>query len=270
MAEGVDNAFAFFKGVEPVGSGALAGSPGNVTKWVNTRHTESSKKINDEIQGIEASLAKGQAQNANRLSGEKSGNLSLNIEKKTSVENAPVFEKKSAEFFDGLNLKSGSKDLELKESTKGNLDFKEWEDMPVGGQARLTADGLRIMSIRDLKKFKKDMNEIGIKIILDKKEKILPRNVARGFDPYTEQMVLRTDASLLSALHESYHAKQFRELGQENYLKQSRSEREEYVYNEIMKNKEKFIAEEIYEAQRYIFFIRNKQWPLPNWKGYEK
>lgn len=197
-------------------------------------------------------------------------NLSLNIEKKTSVENAPVFEMKPAEFFDGLNLKSGSKDLELKESTKGNLDFKEWEDMPVGGQTRLTADGLRIMSIRDLKKFKKDMNEIGIKIILDKKEKILPRNVAGGFDPYTEQMVLRTDASLLSALHESYHAKQFRELGQENYLKQSRSEREEYVYNEIMKNKEKFIAEEIYEAQRYIFFIRNKQWPLPNWKGYEK
>ncbi|WP_240517708.1 zincin-like metallopeptidase toxin domain-containing protein [Bacillus pseudomycoides] len=200
----------------------------------------------------------------------KLDNLSLNIEKKTSVENAPVFEKKSAEFFDGLNLKSDSKDLELKESTKGNLDFKEWEDMPVGGQTRLTADGLRIMNIRDLKKFKKDMNEIGIKIILDKKEKILPRNVAGGFDPYTEQMVLRTDASLLSALHESYHAKQFRELGQENYLKQSRSEREEYVYNEIMKNKEKFIAEEIYEAQRYIFFIRNKQWPLPNWKGYEK
>ncbi|MEB9897314.1 zincin-like metallopeptidase toxin domain-containing protein [Bacillus cereus] len=136
----------------------------------------------------------------------------------------------------------------------GDFDYKEWENMPVSGQTRLTADGLRIMSIRDLKKFKKDMNDIGIKVILDKKGKILPGNVAGGFDPYTGQMVLRPDASLLSALHESYHAKQFRELGQENYLKQSRAEREEYVYNEIMKNKEKFSAEEIYEAQRYIFF----------------
>ncbi|PEZ08854.1 hypothetical protein CN326_04060 [Bacillus sp. AFS018417] len=50
------------------------------------------------------------AQNANKLSGEKLENLELNIEKKTPVENAPVFEKKSAEFFDGLNLKSGAKD----------------------------------------------------------------------------------------------------------------------------------------------------------------
>ncbi|SFD38775.1 Metallopeptidase toxin 4 [Bacillus sp. 491mf] len=47
---------------------------------------------------------------------------------------------------------------------------------------------------------------------------------------------MRPDESLLSALHESYHVKQFRELGQENYLKQSRSVREECVYNEKMLN----------------------------------
>lgn len=35
--------------------------------------------------------------------------------------------------------------------------------MPVSGQTRLTDDGLRIMSIRDLREFKKSMNEIGIK-----------------------------------------------------------------------------------------------------------
>ncbi|PEO49781.1 hypothetical protein CN559_09520 [Bacillus pseudomycoides] len=202
MAEGVDNAFAFFKGVEPVGSGALAGSPGNVTKWVNTRHTESSKKINDEIQGIEASLAKGQAQNANRLSGEKSGNLSLNIEKKTSVENAPVFEKKSAEFFDGLNLKSGAKDLELKESTKGNLDFKEWEDMPVSGQVKIASNGQRIISIRNLKRFTKEMNAKNIKVIIDTKGKILPSFADGGFDPKTGQIVLKKEPTYLSAMHE--------------------------------------------------------------------
>ncbi|PEF76581.1 hypothetical protein CON94_04570 [Bacillus pseudomycoides] len=60
--------------------------PGKVTEWVNTRHAESTKFMDGKIQGIEASLAKGtdnlkfkegyyvehlQAQNANRLSGEK-------------------------------------------------------------------------------------------------------------------------------------------------------------------------------------------------------
>ncbi|EEM08291.1 Hypothetical Cytosolic Protein [Bacillus pseudomycoides] len=63
MTQGMENTLAFFnKGHEIVGDGVVAGKqggPGKVTEWVNTRHAESSKKINDEIQGIEASLAKG-------------------------------------------------------------------------------------------------------------------------------------------------------------------------------------------------------------------
>ena len=61
MTQGMENTLAFFnKGHEIVGDGVVAGKqggPGKVTEWVNTRHAESSKKINDEIQGIEASLA---------------------------------------------------------------------------------------------------------------------------------------------------------------------------------------------------------------------
>ena len=62
-----------------------------------------------ELFSVAKSETKGQAQNANLLSGEKFDNLSLNIEKKTPVENAPVIEKKSATFFDGLNMKNGAK-----------------------------------------------------------------------------------------------------------------------------------------------------------------
>ncbi|WP_255301419.1 deaminase domain-containing protein, partial [Bacillus pseudomycoides] len=83
---------------------------------VNARHAASTKFMDGKIQGLEASLAErkgnvgsGRAQNANRLSGEKLDNLSLNIEKKASVGNEPVLEKKSAEFFDELNLKSEQK-----------------------------------------------------------------------------------------------------------------------------------------------------------------
>ncbi|HDR7613807.1 TPA: hypothetical protein QCX47_005615 [Bacillus mycoides] len=66
------------------------------------------KKLGD-LFSVAKSETKGQGQNANRLSGEKFDNLSLNIEKKTSVGNEPLFEKKPAQFFDGLNLKSGQK-----------------------------------------------------------------------------------------------------------------------------------------------------------------
>ncbi len=39
--------------------GSKAVSPGKVTKWVNKHHADSSKRINDEIKELEASLAKG-------------------------------------------------------------------------------------------------------------------------------------------------------------------------------------------------------------------
>jgi hypothetical protein len=152
----------------------------------------------------------------------------------------------------------------------GDFDYKEWADMPVGGQTRVTPDGLRIISIRDMKKFKSEMNANGIKVIIDKNGSILPERAVGGFNPNTGQIVLRPDASLLSALHESFHAKQFKELGKEEYLKLSTLEKEEYVYNEIMKNKSKFSAEEIYEAQRYIFKLRNGHWPPPSWKGFDE
>ncbi|MED4651212.1 pre-toxin TG domain-containing protein [Bacillus pseudomycoides] len=65
MAEGVDYVTATIKGVEVAEDGTVIGKqvgPGKLAEWVHARHAESSKKINDEIQGIEgieASLAKG-------------------------------------------------------------------------------------------------------------------------------------------------------------------------------------------------------------------
>ncbi len=62
MAQGIDNSLAFFKGPGPAGDIALVGKqggPGKVTEWVNKHHAESSKFMNDKIQGLEASLAKG-------------------------------------------------------------------------------------------------------------------------------------------------------------------------------------------------------------------
>ncbi len=159
------------------------------------------------------------------------------------------------------------KEIDLVQET---IDFKLWEEIPVSGQNKLTTDGLRIMSIKDIKKFKSEMNLNNIKVIMDKKGTILPEKAVGGFNPNTGQIVLRPDASYLSVVHESYHAKHFGELGKENYMKLSTLEKEEYVYREIMKNKGELSIEEIYEAQRYIFKLRNGQWPLSNWKGFDE
>ncbi|EEM08425.1 hypothetical protein [Bacillus pseudomycoides] len=74
IAGGVDYVTATLKGVEAAGDGTLIGKqvgPGKVTEWVNARHAESSKKINDEIQGIEVSLAERIGNGSSGVSGAK-------------------------------------------------------------------------------------------------------------------------------------------------------------------------------------------------------
>ncbi|PZT52165.1 WXG100 family type VII secretion target [Paenibacillus silvae] len=150
-----------------------------------------------------------------------------------------------------------------------NLDYKEWADMPVSGQVKLAPNGQRIISVRDLKRFTKDMNEQNIKVVIDGKGKILPEYVAGGFDPKTGQIVLKKEPTYLSAMHESYHAKHWIEIGKEEYLKLSVLEREGYVYNQIMKNKELYTFEEILFSQRYMYKLKNGEWPPPEWSGFE-
>lgn len=152
--------------------------------------------------------------------------------------------------------------------TTDDLDFKLWEEMRARGQIIIGPNGQRLMTVRELKSFKIEMNEIGIKVIPDKKERLLSDDVAAGFDPYIGRIVLRRNPTYLSAMHESYHARQWKELGKENYLKQSRLDREEYVYNEILKNKNKFSEAEVLYSMRYIYKVRFGEWPPLDWKGF--
>ncbi|CAH1222271.1 hypothetical protein PAECIP111893_04838 [Paenibacillus plantiphilus] len=151
----------------------------------------------------------------------------------------------------------------------GDFDFKEWADMPVSGQVQIASNGQRLISIRDLKMFTKEMNAKNIRVVIDSKGKILPSFADGGFNPKTGQIVLKKEPTYLSAKHESYHAQQWLELGQEKYLKLTILEREEYVYSQIMKNKDLYTSEEILFSQKYIFKLRTGEWPPPGWKGFE-
>jgi len=72
----VDYVTSTLKSVEVAKDGTLTVKqvgPGKVTEWANRRHAESSKKINDEIQGIEASLATRIGNGGSEVSKEVSG-----------------------------------------------------------------------------------------------------------------------------------------------------------------------------------------------------
>ncbi|MTH55002.1 transposase [Bacillus mangrovi] len=150
------------------------------------------------------------------------------------------------------------------------FDFSAWENKSVSGKRKFTDEGLRVLNIREVKNFKKEMHANGISVKIDKKG-ILPNNVAAGFDPHEGAIYLRKKPTYLSATHEGFHAKQWKELGMEKYQLQTRIEKEEHVYKKIIENKHKYNQEEIYEAQRYIFSLRNNgMWPSKDWKGYDE
>ncbi|MED1436646.1 T7SS effector LXG polymorphic toxin [Bacillus mycoides] len=134
-----------------------------------------------ELFSVAKSETKGQAQNANRLSGEKFDNLSLNIEKKTSVGNEPVFEKKPAQFLDGLNLKSGQKvppeglsnaELNTSDSVKKFINNSGYSvDEFVG---LLHPD--RVLNASEKTVVDNIRNEIGVPDVGTKMKKVIPQS----------------------------------------------------------------------------------------------
>ena len=138
------------------------------------------------------------------------------------------------------------------------------------------------ISKKEWKRFVREMNRIGVKIVKDKNGEILGKpwdknSKEAGFDSKNKTIVLRNNPTKLSVLHESYHAKQWDKLGNKKYNKQSDQAKEEHVFREIMRNKHLFNEKEIDSAKRYIKYMRSaetpekRKWPHKDWdsEGYE-
>lgn len=143
-----------------------------------------------------------------------------------------------------------------------NMGSNPWEGKPQSGKTGFKESPR--MNRSELQEYKKGMNEQGVDVVVDKNG-ILPDNTRAAFDPETGTVYLRKGATHYEAFHEAQHANQWKQLGKEAYLKQSRLQREQYVYDQVMKNKDQFSQAELDHARDYMNDVRrlNGMEPMP-------
>ena len=128
-------------------------------------------------------------------------------------------------------------------------------------QERYDGSGDRVMTPREFKQFRAQMRKLGVEVVLDKKGKILGGDKQAGYDSSKKTIYLKKPPKVYDALHESFHAKQHNELGNEAYNKQTRLEKETYVYEQLMNNKDKLSDKDINHAKAYLYKVKNGKWP---------
>ena len=119
-------------------------------------------------------------------------------------------------------------------------------------------NGERIATTRQIRNYKKQMNSLGIKVVVDKKGKVLNGNKAAGFDYSTGTVYIKKKAGVIDLYHEGYHVQQYLSIGQENYINLGMLKREEYVYSRIMENSSLFNEVELQGAIDYIINLRRR------------
>ncbi|MCM1056092.1 MAG: DUF6531 domain-containing protein [Firmicutes bacterium] len=116
--------------------------------------------------------------------------------------------------------------------------------------------GERIATTKQIRDYKKRMRERGIKVIIDKKGRVLQDSRVAGFDYSKGIIYIKKKPGVLDLYHEGYHAEQYLKIGQESYMGLDRLAREEYVYGRIVENSSLFNAAELKMSQNYILNLR--------------
>ncbi len=119
-------------------------------------------------------------------------------------------------------------------------------------------NGERVATTKQIRKYKKQMNSMGINVVVDKKGKVLNGNKVAGFDYSSGTIYIKKKAGVIDLYHEGYHAKQYLNIGQKEYIRLGQLTREEYVYSQIKKNSDLFNAIELQGAKKYIKRLRKE------------
>jgi hypothetical protein len=136
-----------------------------------------------------------------------------------------------------------------------NMDGNPWQGKPQRGKTGFLESSR--MKRSEMQAYKESLKQQGIDVVTDKNGALGDQQRA-GFDYNTGKVYLRKGATKYEAFHEAQHAKQWKELGVDAYKQQSRVQREQYVYDQIMKNKDQFSPAELDHAKRYIDRLRNE------------
>jgi hypothetical protein len=135
-----------------------------------------------------------------------------------------------------------------------HMGSNPWEGKPQSGKTGYLESPR--MSRSEVQAYKKSMTDQGINVEIDRTGR-LPEESRAGFDNESGTIYLRKGATKYEAFHEQQHAQQWKQMGKEAYQKQSRVQREQYVYDQIMKNKDQFSKAELDHATNYINKVRS-------------
>ena len=190
---------------------------------------------------------------------------------KRELEDSLFNKEKEAKAKDTETTKDGDNETAKVKSQEGEApaqtrEAEAFEGDSMKREARYNAEGERMMTSREFKDFRKKMADLGIKIELDTKGKILGDKHVAGFDSSKKTLYLKKPPKTYDAMHEGFHAEQWSKLGDEAYNKQTRLEKETYVYEQLMKNKEILTPQQINHAEAYIYYVENGYWPYFNKK----
>ncbi|WP_459503641.1 zincin-like metallopeptidase toxin domain-containing protein [Bacillus sp. C1] len=145
---------------------------------------------------------------------------------------------------------TGEKDV-VKKNSGADLDFRKVN-------VQINEIGETLASRKEIRAYKKQWGEQGIKVNMDKKGNVLPENVEAAFDFVNGEIYIRKNPSVINIHHEGFHAEQWLDIGKEQYMNLSRLEREEYVFEQVMKNKHLFGKASIDHSIGYIERLRLK------------
>ena len=119
-------------------------------------------------------------------------------------------------------------------------------------------NGERVATTREIRRYKRQMQSMGINVVVDLKGKVLNGNRAAGFDYATGTIYIKKKAGVIDLYHEGFHAEQYLNIGKKKYINLERLEREEYVYSRIMDNSSLFNEVELAGATNYIARLRGR------------
>lgn len=121
----------------------------------------------------------------------------------------------------------------------------------------------RIITRKELKQYKKEMNAIGVEVVLVKRGKKIPKDktgkAVGAYDHDTKIIYLKKPPKKYTAMHERIHAEQHNKLGDKEYKAQTRIEKEQHVYDKLMENKHLLTEDEINHADDYLKGVKYEE-----------